>query len=209
MRTATCWVMLSKFKVKSVDGGNFLTHFRHNRAQNYAPAQIQPSLTEVYEAEIRRLREENHYLRIHHNSITTQLNEVVAQLQQSKREFDSRSLCYSFLFLRGSFKIRNSWPSETIDTELHCFAALCCALLSTDPKSYKIIQHFQVSRLGLITIITNLNRSVLFAFVLCSRPRAEYSLWRFLIANHDMVFINFQSTGKHTEAHFLLWVPLC
>ena len=86
----------------------FLTHFRHNRAQNYAPAQIQPSLTEVYEAEIRRLREENHYLRIQHNSITTQLNEVVAQLQQSKREFDSRSLCYSFLFLRGSFKIRNS-----------------------------------------------------------------------------------------------------
>ena len=78
--------MLSKFKVKSVDGGNFLTHFRHNRAQNYAPAQIQPSLTEVYEAEIRRLREENHYLRIQHNSITTQLNEVVAQLQQANAE---------------------------------------------------------------------------------------------------------------------------
>ena len=78
--------MLSKFKVKSVDGGNFLTHFRHNRAQNYAPAQIQPSLTEVYEVEIRRLREENHYLRIQHNSITTQLNEVVAQLQQANAE---------------------------------------------------------------------------------------------------------------------------
>ena len=78
--------MLSKFKVKSVDDGNFLTHFRHNRAQNYAPAQIQPSLTEVYEAEIRRLREENHYLRIQHNSITTQLNEVVAQLQQANAE---------------------------------------------------------------------------------------------------------------------------
>ena len=141
--------------------------------------------------------------------ILFQSNGLLRWFFQSKREFDSRSLCYSFLFLRGSFKIRNSWPSETIATELHCFAALCCALLSTDPKSYKIIQHFQVSRLGLITIITNLNRSVLFAFVLCSRPRAEYSLWRFLMANHDMVFINFQSTGKHTEAHFLLWVPLC
>ena len=78
--------MLSKFKVKSVDGGNFLTHFRHNRAQNYAPAQIQPSLTEAYEAEIRCLREENHCLRIQHNSMTTQLNEVVVQLQQANAE---------------------------------------------------------------------------------------------------------------------------
>ena len=75
--------MLSKFKVKSADGGNFLTHFRHNRAQNCAPAQIQPSLTEVYEAEIRRLQEENHNLRIQHNSITNQLNEVVVQLQRA------------------------------------------------------------------------------------------------------------------------------
>ena len=40
-------VMLSKFKVEPVDGGNFVTHFRHNRAQSCAPAQIQPSLTEV------------------------------------------------------------------------------------------------------------------------------------------------------------------
>ena len=78
--------MLSKFKVKSVDGGNFLTHFRHNREQNCAPAQIQPSLTEVYEAEIRRLREENHNLRIQHNSITNQLNEVVVQLQRANAE---------------------------------------------------------------------------------------------------------------------------
>ena len=30
----------------------------------------------------------------------------------------ARSLCYSFLFLRGR-------PSKTIDTELHCFSALC------------------------------------------------------------------------------------
>jgi len=39
--------MLSKFKVKSVGGGNFVTHFQHNRAQSCAPSQIQPSLTEV------------------------------------------------------------------------------------------------------------------------------------------------------------------
>jgi len=78
--------MLSKFKVKSVGGGNFVTHFQHNWAQSSAPAQIQPSLTEVYEAEIRRLREEKNYLRIQHNSIITQLNEVVTQLQQANAE---------------------------------------------------------------------------------------------------------------------------
>jgi len=78
--------MFSKFKVKSVGGGNFVIHFQHNRAQSCAPAQIQPSLTEVYEAETRRLREENHHLRIQHNSIITQLNEVLGQLQQANTE---------------------------------------------------------------------------------------------------------------------------
>ena len=79
--------MLSKFKVKSVGGESFLTHFHHNRAQSCTLAQTQPSLKEVYAAEIRRLREENHNreenynLRIRHNSMATQLNEVVAQLQ--------------------------------------------------------------------------------------------------------------------------------
>ena len=70
--------MLSKFKVKSVGGGSFLTYFYHNRAQSCALAQTQSSLIEVYEAEIWRLREENHNLRIRHNSMPTQLNEVVA-----------------------------------------------------------------------------------------------------------------------------------
>ena len=78
--------MLSKFKVKSVSEGSFLTHFQHNRAQSCALAQTQPSLTEVYEAQIRRLREENHNLRIQHNSIATQLNEVVAQLPHANAE---------------------------------------------------------------------------------------------------------------------------
>ena len=78
--------MLSKFKVNSVGGGNFVTHFQHNQAQSCAPAQIQPSLTDVYEAEIRRLREENHYLRIQHNFIVAQLNEALAQLQQANAE---------------------------------------------------------------------------------------------------------------------------
>ena len=78
--------MLSKFKVKSISGESFLTHFQHNRAQSCTLVQTQPSLTEVYEAEIRRLREENHNLRTQHNSIATQLNEVVAQLQQANAE---------------------------------------------------------------------------------------------------------------------------
>lgn len=78
--------MLSKFKVKSVSGGSFLTHFQHNREQSCTLAQTQPSLREVYEAEIRRLREENNDLRIQYSSIATQLNEVQAQLQQANAE---------------------------------------------------------------------------------------------------------------------------
>ena len=78
--------MLSRFKVKSVSSGNFVTHFQHNQAQSCSPAQIQPSLTELYEAEIRRLREEYHYLRIQHNSVVAQLNEALAQLQQANAE---------------------------------------------------------------------------------------------------------------------------
>ena len=56
-----------------------MTHFQHNRAQSCAPAQIQPSLTEVYEDKISRLCEENHYLRIQHNSIVAQLQLVNAE----------------------------------------------------------------------------------------------------------------------------------
>ena len=40
----------------------------------------------VYGAEIRCLREGNHYLRMQHNSVITQLNEVVVQLQQANAE---------------------------------------------------------------------------------------------------------------------------
>ena len=87
--------MLSKFKVKSVGGGSFLTYFHHNRAQSCTLAQTQPSLIEVYEAEIRRLREENHNLRIRHNSMATQLNEVVAQLQQANLKL---CCCDQFIF---------------------------------------------------------------------------------------------------------------
>ena len=86
MRTDTRSVMLSKFKVKSVGGGSFQTHFYHNREQSCALVQTQPSLIEVYEAEIRRLREENRNLKIQHNTMANQLNEVLAQLQQANAE---------------------------------------------------------------------------------------------------------------------------
>ena len=78
--------MLSKFKAKSVGGGSFQTHFYHNREQSCALVQTQPSLIEVYEAEIRRLREENRNLKIQHNTMANQLNEVLAQLQQANAE---------------------------------------------------------------------------------------------------------------------------
>ena len=86
MRTDTRSVMLSKFKVKSVGGGSFQTHFYHNREQSCALVPTQPSLIEVYEAEIRRLREENRNLKIQHNTMANQLNEVLAQLQQANAE---------------------------------------------------------------------------------------------------------------------------
>ena len=86
MRTDTRSVMLSKFKVKSVGGGSFQTHFYHNREQCCALVPTQPSLIEVYEAEIRRLREENRNLKIQHNTMANQLNEVFAQLQQANAE---------------------------------------------------------------------------------------------------------------------------
>ena len=92
--TDTRYVMLSKFKVKSVGGGSFLTYFHHNRAQICTLAQTQPSLIEVYEAEIRRLWEENHNLRIRHNSMATQLNEVVAQHQLKQFIFKSRKMMW-------------------------------------------------------------------------------------------------------------------
>ena len=86
MRTDTRSVMLSKFKVKSVGGGSFQTHFYHNREQSCTLVQTQPSLIDVYEAEIRRLREENRNLKIQHNTMANQLNEVLAQLQQANAE---------------------------------------------------------------------------------------------------------------------------
>ena len=79
---------MSKFKVKSVGTGNFVTHFQHDRAQSCAQAQIQPSLIEVYEAEIRRLRKKNFYLRIQHNPIITQLK-VLAHLQQANAKAEN------------------------------------------------------------------------------------------------------------------------
>ena len=85
MRTDTRSVMLSKFKVKSVGGGSFQTHFYHNREQSCALVQTQPSLIEVYEAEIRRLREENRNLKIQHNTMANQLNEV-KQMKQANAE---------------------------------------------------------------------------------------------------------------------------
>ena len=112
MRTDTRSVMLSKFKVKSVGGGSFQTHFYHNREQSCALVQTQPSLIEVYEAEIRRLREENRNLKIQHNTMANQLNEVLAEIQLHKASYGKReqkNLCQSKQSLQNKENISEKW----------------------------------------------------------------------------------------------------
>ena len=77
--------MIRKIKVSS-DWFGCVLFISFHIAKVFSESQVQTSLIEVYEAEIRRLREENHNLRIRHNSMATQLNEVVAQLQQTNAE---------------------------------------------------------------------------------------------------------------------------
>ena len=62
--------MFSKFKVTSASN-TYSTHF---------------PLVEVYEAEIRRLRSENEFLKLQYNSLVVQLNEALAQLHRKQAE---------------------------------------------------------------------------------------------------------------------------
>ena len=75
--------MLSKFKITSYGDTAFTPRFRQYRAdgaQNCAqPSDV--SLQEVYEAEIRRLRTENDFIKLQHNSVVLQLNAALAKLQ--------------------------------------------------------------------------------------------------------------------------------
>ena len=67
-KRASATADMSKFKIKSFGDRGFSTHFKHDRAQSLAPTQLQHSLTEVYEAKIRRLLEENYHLRMQQNN---------------------------------------------------------------------------------------------------------------------------------------------
>ena len=63
-----------------------------------------------------------------------QSNGLIGRLFQSKARVSASFLSFFLRVRQVSFEIHNSWPSETIDNQR---SALCCALLSTDPKSYK------------------------------------------------------------------------
>ena len=76
--------MLSKFKITSCDENSLSVRFRHNRAKKAEPEQL--PLIDVYEAEIRRLREENENLKLQHNSVVLQLTAALTQLQQANAE---------------------------------------------------------------------------------------------------------------------------
>lgn len=74
--------MLSKFKVTSPRYGSFTTRLAHSQIQNHAKP---IHLTEIYENEIRRLRVENRFLKMQHNSIcySTEYNLGAASQEMS------------------------------------------------------------------------------------------------------------------------------
>lgn len=65
------WYVLVVLKITSLRDVSFTTRLGHNRIQNCA--ELIP-LTEVYKSEIRRLRAENGFLKMQHNSIVIQRN---------------------------------------------------------------------------------------------------------------------------------------
>ena len=78
--------MLSKFKIMSCSDTDFTPRFRQyrvNGAQNCAQLSI-VRLQEVYEAEILRLRGENNFIKLQHNSVVLRLNAAQAKLQQAE-----------------------------------------------------------------------------------------------------------------------------
>lgn len=80
--------MLSKFKITSYGNTAFTPRFRQyraNGAQNCAKSSDVP-LQEVYEAEIRRLRAENDFIKLQHNSVVLHLDAALAKLQQANTE---------------------------------------------------------------------------------------------------------------------------
>ena len=76
--------MLSKFKITSVGENSFSSRFKVYPRTNSEPTQV--PLIEVYEAEVRRLRAENNFLKTQYNSMFVQLNTAHNQLQQANAQ---------------------------------------------------------------------------------------------------------------------------
>lgn len=74
--------MLSKFKITSVGENSFSSQFKVYPRTNSEPTQV--PLIEVYEAEVRRLRAENNFLKTQYNFMFVQLNTAHNQLLQQK-----------------------------------------------------------------------------------------------------------------------------
>lgn len=76
--------MLSKFKITSVGENSFSSRFKLHHRNNSEPTQV--PLIEVYEAEVRRLRAENDFLKTQYNAMFVQLNTAHNQLQQANAQ---------------------------------------------------------------------------------------------------------------------------
>ena len=76
--------MLSKFKITSVSENSFSSRFKVYPRTNSEPTQV--PLIEVYEAEVRRLRAENNFLKTQYNSMFVKLNTADNQLQQANAQ---------------------------------------------------------------------------------------------------------------------------
>lgn len=98
-RTSATADMSSKFKMRS----GFLTHFKlilNTIEHSLAPTQLQPSLTEVYEIEIRRLREQNYHLRTQQNPFTIQLNHAL-------HCYEGTAVSSPFIAVKGLLTVRS------------------------------------------------------------------------------------------------------
>jgi len=73
-------------------------------------------LVEVYEAEIRRLRSENEFLKLQNNSLVVQLNEVLAKLEKQRAPFNATQKGFWQLTISGRNKKKRKIKSLVLES---------------------------------------------------------------------------------------------
>ena len=92
--------MFSKFKL-TPSPNEYSTHF---------------PLVEVYEAEIRRLRSENEFLKLQNNSLVVQLNEALAKLDKQRAPFNATQKGFWQLTRSGRNKKKRKIKSLVLES---------------------------------------------------------------------------------------------